>query len=135
MMTRGNQVVEINKRRLLEDHFSITREIFSKTRYSHRKQIKIIREFLEYGLPPEDTLLCIITFLHGVETYSPPQANLPSLGALVERLEAIHDEYGHDLVVQAAGNDLDTIRPVVWTAEEQAANDGALRDCLMLGGC
>jgi len=121
--------------RLIEDHFNNTLEIFSKTRPSHRKQIKIIREFLEYGLPPEGISLCIMAFLHGVETYSPPQDDLPSLGALIERLEAIQDEHGPDLVVQVAGNDLDTISPVIWTAEEQAENGGALRDCLMLGGC
>ena len=69
--------------RLLEKHFSKTQELFSNTRYSHRKQITIIREFLEYGLPSGDTLLYLMAFLHGVETYSPPPADLPSLSALI----------------------------------------------------
>jgi hypothetical protein len=57
-----------------------------------------------------------------------------TLGEVIELLQAIQRKYGSDLVVQVGGKDLERITPVIWQAEEQAANGGDLRDVVLLEG-
>jgi hypothetical protein len=56
------------------------------------------------------------------------------LGEVIELLQAIQRKYGSDLVVQVAGKDIEKITPVIWSAEEQVANCGELRDVVLLEG-
>lgn len=58
--------------------------------------------------------------------------NGSTLGEVIERLQVILDEHGPGLVVQVAGNDLDSIHPLIWSPEEQASNGGSLRDAVIL---
>ena len=57
-----------------------------------------------------------------------------TLGEVIELLQAVQRNYGSELVVQVAGKDLEKITPVIWSAEEQAANGGELRDVVLLEG-
>jgi hypothetical protein len=53
---------------------------------------------------------------------------------VIEHLQAIQLKYGSDLVVKVEGKDIETIKPVIWSSEEQAANGGDLRNIVQLEG-
>ncbi len=57
-----------------------------------------------------------------------------TLGEVIDILLVIQRKYGSDLVVQVCGKDIEKITPVIWSAEEQAANGGELLDMVLLEG-